>query len=341
MDSKKPILIVGAGLAGATIARVLADAGYRIHVIDKRSHVAGNAFDFVDENGIRIHRYGPHIFHTNNRKVVEWLSRFTDWIPYEHKVKALLEDGRYVTLPPNQETKEAVGESNIIDIFFRPYTKKMWGLTIEELNPDILKRVPIRDDMNDLYFPDDKFQFMPESGYTSMVENILQSDMIRIELDAPFCSDMESSYRYIFNSMPIDEYFGFDMGHLPYRSVKFHHAVIDHPGVLPVPTVNFTHDGPYTRMTEWKNYPGHGSNPHRTVITSEEPCCYTQNNLERYYPIKDRSGSNAALYKIYKERIPSHMTFIGRCGQYVYLDMHQAVSSSLAAARKFLEQNAN
>ena len=120
-------LIVGAGFAGATIARMLADAGHKAVVIDKRDHIAGNAYDYENEYGIRIHKYGPHLFHTNNKKVYDFVSRFTEWVDYKHKVKAQLSDGQYVTLPVNKETKEIVGEENVIDIFFRPYTYKMWG----------------------------------------------------------------------------------------------------------------------------------------------------------------------------------------------------------------------
>ena len=152
------ILIVGAGFAGATYARILAEAGHKITVIEKRDHVAGNAFDYINEYGIRVHKYGPHIFHTNNKRVYDFLSRFTTWLPYKHKVKAQLEDGQFVTLPVNRETKEIVGEENIIDTFYRPYTKKMWDKDIEELDPSILQRIPVRDDDNELYFPGDEYQ---------------------------------------------------------------------------------------------------------------------------------------------------------------------------------------
>ena len=128
------ILVVGAGFSGAVIARQCAAAGHLVKVIDKRDHIGGNAYDYTDSNGIRIHKYGPHLFHTNNEKVVQWLSQFTEWVPYQHKVKAQLNDGTYVTLPVNKATKETVGEENVLDIFFRPYTKKMWGKSLDELD---------------------------------------------------------------------------------------------------------------------------------------------------------------------------------------------------------------
>lgn len=329
------ILIVGAGLSGVTIARELADRGHKVHVIDRRDHVAGNAYDYDNEHGIRVHKYGPHLFHTNNEKVFQWLTRFTDWVEYRHKVKAQLKDGRYVTLPVNKETKDIVGEENILDIFFRPYTKKMWGVELDKLNPDIINRVPIRDDDNELYFPDDKIQYMPRHGYTAMVENILYHHNITVELEKEFNSLLEKEYDHIFNSMPIDEYYSFKYGKLPYRSIKFETISLPIPNALPSAVVNFTHNGPKTRVTEWKNIPCHGDNKYMTTLTFEEPCDYLENNLERYYPVKDADGKNKKIYEKYKKLQSKNMTFIGRCGLYAYLDMHQAINSSLAIAKRF------
>jgi UDP-galactopyranose mutase len=333
------ILVVGAGFSGAVVARECASAGHLVKVIDKRNHIGGNAYDYIDDNGIRIHKYGPHLFHTNNEKVVQWLSQFTEWVPYQHKVKAQLNDGTYVTLPVNKETKEIVGEENVLDIFFRPYTKKMWGKSLDELDPSIINRVPIRDDDNELYFPNDEYQMMPKNGYTEIFKNILNHSNIEVECNVEFHQSMEEEYDYIFNSMPIDMYFNYDYGELPYRSIKFHNIVLQQPKVLPTATVNFTHDGPYTRVTEWKNIPAHGENDYTTVLTYEEPCDYKDNDYERYYPVKDIEGTNRETYKKYKERVnEDKMTFIGRCGMYVYVDMHQAISSALATARRFLDR---
>jgi UDP-galactopyranose mutase len=333
------ILIVGAGFSGAVIARECAAAGHLVKVIDKRDHIGGNAYDYIDSNGIRIHKYGPHLFHTNNEKVVQWLSQFTEWQPYQHKVKAQLNDGTYVTLPVNKETKEIVGEDNVLDIFFRPYTKKMWGKSLDELDPSIINRVPIRDDDNELYFPNDEYQMMPKKGYTEIFHNIFNHSNIEVELNVEFDKSMEEEYDYVFNSMPIDMYFDYDYGELPYRSIKFHNVTLQQPRVLPTATVNFTHDGPYTRVTEWKNIPCHGSNDYTTVLTYEQPCDYKDNDYERYYPVKDLEGTNRETYKKYKDRVDEDkMTFIGRCGMYVYVDMHQAISSALATARRFLDK---
>ena len=332
------ILVVGAGFAGATVARILAEAGHTITVIDKRDHVAGNAYDYTNEHGIRIHKYGPHLFHTNNERVFDFLGRFTEWVPYRHKVKAQLDDGRYVTLPVNRETKEIVGEENVLDIFFRPYTRKMWGKELEELDPSIIKRVPIRDDDNEDYFPNDNYQALPLMGYTSLIKKMLEHDNIDVNLNTPFDKVWLNYSDYCFNSMPIDEFFDFYHGELPYRSIKFHNVNLPMAKVLPSGTVNFTHDGPYTRVTEWKNLPCHGFNSQYTTLTYEEPCDYIDNDMERYYPVKDVDGKNRETYEKYKEMIGSSMTFIGRCGQYVYVDMHQAVNSSMQVAEKFIKE---
>lgn len=333
------ILVVGAGFAGSVVARFLAEAGYQIKVIDIRDHIAGNAYDYTNEHGIRIHKYGPHLFHTNNQKVYDWLNQFGEWVPYKHKVKAILNNGTYATLPVNRETKEIVGEDKIIETFFAPYTYKMWGKTIEELDPSIINRVPIRDDDNEYYFPNDEFQALPVNGYTDIMKNILDHKNITIELETPFEYSMESKFSHIFNSMPIDVYFDHKHGVLPYRSIKFHDVTLPMPKVLPTATVNFTHDGPYTRVTEWKNLPCHGDNSRYSTLTYEEPCDYMENNMERYYPVKDIDGKNRETYEKYKSMVKNNMTFIGRCGMYIYVDMHQAINSSMSTAKKFIEAN--
>jgi UDP-galactopyranose mutase len=334
---KKNVLIVGAGLAGATIAQQLAEDGLSVTLIDQRNHIAGNAYDYTDSSGIRVHKYGPHLFHTNDESVFIYLSRFTEWIPYQHRVKAILKDGSYVTLPPNRNTRDKLGESGIIDVLFRPYTRKMWGMELEELDPKIISRIPIRDDDNELYFPNDVYQYLPLNGYTSMVEKMLSSNLITVSLNTKFDPAMVKNYHHVFNSMPIDEYFDFCFGELPYRSIKFHNVSLPMPKVLPASTVNFTHDAPFTRVTEWTQFPNHGVNEAETILTYEQPCDYRENNFERYYPVKDVLGKNRELYSRYRDITPQNITFVGRCGQYVYLDMHQAVSSSLLVARKYIK----
>lgn len=336
----KKILIVGAGLSGATVARLLAEKGNTITIIDQRPHIAGNAYDRINEHGIRIHEYGPHLFHTSNEKVVDFLSRFTEWTPYMHKVKAMLSNGQLVTLPVNIETANTVGKENIIDTFYRPYTKKMWGLDIEELDPTIIERIPVRNDMNEFYFPNDKFQALPKNGYTCMVENMIDHKSIEVNLSTKFDKSFEKGFDHVFNSMSIDEYFDNCHGPLPYRSIRFHHMHVPSPQIYPVATVNFTHEGPFTRITEWKNFPDHGQNHYWSSLTAEEPCDFKENNFERYYPVKDQNGKNRKLYQLYEKQTPTHVTFIGRCGLYAYLDMHQAVSSAMSVTTDFEAQMA-
>jgi len=335
----KKILIVGAGFAGAVIARELAEADLKVTVIDQRDHIGGNAFDFINSSGHRVHLYGPHIFHTSNERVVKWVSRFTQWNNYRHKVKAILSNNKLVTLPINLETSAIIGENNLIDVLYRPYTKKMWGVDLEMLNPEIIQRLPIRNDLNEDYFPNDTFQAMPQDGYTSLFKNILDHGNIEINLSTKFKKHEESRYSHVFNSMAIDEYFDFEHGALPYRSIKFHTMEIPIPRVLNIATMNFTHHGKFTRVTEWKHFPNHGNNLESTTITLEEPCDYADNNYERFYPVKDLAGVNADLYKRYLTQVGDNMTFIGRCGRYAYLDMHQAISLSLRVAHEFLQKH--
>ena len=336
---KNKILVVGAGFSGSTIARQLAEVGCECDVIESRPHIAGNAHDYTNEHGIRIHTYGPHIFHTNDKKVYDWVKKFGEWSEYKHKVKAQLEDGTFVTLPVNQETKSIVGEENILDIFYRPYTKKMWGVTLDELDSSIIHRIPVRDDDNEYYFPNDKYQMLPKNGYVNVFENILDHDNISVSLSTPFDKDMEKDYDYIFNCMPIDVYFDYKYGKLPYRSIKFHHVNLPMRKVLPVTTVNFTHDEPYTRVSEWKHMPNHGDSNY-TTLTYEQPCDYGDNNDERYYPVKDVSGKNRERYRMYKGEVDNNkMKFIGRCGSYTYFDMHQAVNASINFANQYIKEN--
>lgn len=329
-------LIVGTGFSGSVLARELAEKGHLITIIDKREHIGGNAYDYVNHQNIRIHKYGPHFFHTNNKKVFDWLSRFTEWTPYKHKVKAILKNGTYVTLPVNNETKKIIGSiADIIDTLIRPYSEKMWGMSLEKIDSEIINRVPIRDDDNEFYFPDDEFQFMPKNGYTKMFENILNHPNIDVKLSTKFYKEMESNYDHVFCSLPIDEYYENIYGSLQYRSIKFHTIDLPTPKVLPVVQVNFTNNGPFTRIVEWKNIPEHGSNDIYTTLTYEEPCDYKDNNYERFYPVRENEGINKKKFEKYISIKNDKVTFIGRLGLFAYLDMHQCVNASLIIAKKF------
>jgi UDP-galactopyranose mutase len=378
MSGGGAILVVGAGFAGATYARTLAEAGHRVEVIDRRDHVAGNAADAVDANGVRVHRYGPHLFHTRSDHVVGWLARFGAWVPYRHRVRARLPDGRLVPLPVNLDTIAAVFNEDLqteaaavaflarvavpieqpanagdylrsrlgdvlTDLFFRPYTRKMWGLELEEMDAGVVKRLPIRFDRSDAYFPDDTHQLLPRDGYTAIVAAILDHPGIRVAVGTAYLPGMERGFRHCFNSMAIDEYFGFRLGDLPYRSLRFHHSAEVAWDGLPFSVRNYTDGGPYTRETWWHCLPGHlVSDTSRRTRTVEEPCGYRDNADERYYPVRTADGRFQKLYGKYSRLagVLPNMSFIGRCGTYQYLDMDQVINQSLAGARRWLASGA-
>jgi len=387
-NQMKKALVVGAGFAGATAARELAENGYTVLVIDKRNHIGGNAYDEFNVHGIRVHKYGPHLWHHSNDQVQEWASRFTEWVDYKHIVQAQLSDGAYVPLPINVETvmkvfnweypaarefleklaekpilnctnsREVVESSvgkELCDIFFAPYTKKMWDMELEQLPAGVAARIPTKTDFDPYYFPKDKYQCLPKDGYTEMFRRILDHENITVKLlmSRQDLVDPSSSYTLqdfylktgekieignqkqfdvIFTSEPIDTYYNCDMGKLPWRSIKFHTVTVPLVKALPCATVNFTHNGPTTRVTEWKQLPNHGQNDYLTTLTFEMPCDYVDNNMERYYPVKTSSevDPNRELYKKYKARAQAdgiHM--IGRCGNYVYVDMAPCINSTL------------
>lgn len=368
------VLIVGAGFAGAVHARVLAGHGVRVHLIDRRPHIGGNAYDETLPTGERVHRYGPHLFHTGIAPVVAWLRRFGNIVPYQHRVQAELADRRCVPLPINRTTINLVFGTalrreqdvraflasqavpcaaprnaaehlcsrigpRLTDLFFRPYTRKMWDLDLEDLDAAVITRIPIRFDDEERYFPDDAFQFLPARGYASLFANILDHDRIEVSLATPFHRSLLAGYDHCFNSMAIDEYFNEALGPLPYRSIRFLHR--EEPagyarGTTPV--VNFTDAGPYTRETDWSRLPGHAGGSGRKTITLEQPCDYRENGQERYYPVKTSDGRQDALYRRYRDLAAAepHMSFIGRCGTYRYLDMHEVINQSLADANAWL-----
>lgn len=327
------ILIVGAGFSGCTVARTLADKSYHVTVIDRRDHLGGNAFDYVNDKGITVHKYGPHLFHTNNKQVYDWLSKFTEWVQYEHKAKALLSNGDMVPFPVNDNTLDVVDPKDVHSTFFEPYSKKMWGKYYNDISKDVADRVRVKNNRDDRYFSD-LYQVMPAEGYTKMFENMLNHPNISLKLNKTFDHDMESLYDHVFNSMSIDHYYNYKYGKLPYRSIKFTDITLPINKVFPVATVNFTDNDRYTRVTEWKNIPNHGDNRSFTTLTFEQPCEDDENNGERYYPVM--TDQNKSLYNMYKQIPNDKVTFIGRCGLYAYLDMHMAVSSSLSVVNKFL-----
>jgi len=368
------LLVVGAGFAGAVYARTLAEAGHEVAVIDRRDHIGGNAFDFIDTNGVRVHRYGPHLFHTRSNTVVGWVRRFAQWTPYRHRVRAALPDGRFVPLPINLDTLATVfgvqlrDESQaaellarvavpiatprnageylrsqlgdlLTDLFFRPFTRKMWGLELEQMDASVVKRIPLRYDRTDAYFPRDRFQALPTDGYTAVFDRVFDHPSISVQLSTPYTPGMERDFAHCFNSMAIDEYFEYHYGELAYRSIRFHHQSVERWDERDWSVTNFTDAGPQTRETWWHCLPLHlVQESGRRTLTREEPCDFRDNDRERYYPVKTADGTHQTNYRRYLElarRLPN-MTFIGRCGTYQYLDMDQVISQSLQGARRWL-----
>ncbi len=360
-------LIVGAGFAGSVAARELAEAGERVLVIDKRPHIAGNAYDRPDGAGVLVHQYGPHIFHTNSEKVFEYLSRFTAWRAYEHRVLAVPDarNGRAYPLPINRTTinelyglnldevgaaaflervrepKDPIRTSedvvlnsvgrDLCDKFFRGYTKKQWGLDLSALSGGVAARIPTRTNDDDRYFTD-RFQAMPADGYTKMFERLLDHPNIHVRTGIAYEQIVATAdcRRTVFTG-PIDEYFGHRFGALPYRSLRFEHEHL--PGMAQyqaVGTVNYPNDHAYTRITEFKHLSGQQHTG--TSIVREIPCA----EGDPYYPIPN--PANEALFKRYEAlaETESDVVFIGRLAQYRYYNMDQVVAAALATTRQLV-----
>jgi UDP-galactopyranose mutase len=360
-------LVVGAGFAGSILAeRLAAGSRKKVLVIDRRSHVAGNAYDHKDAAGVLIHRYGPHIFHTNSQEIVSYLSRFTRWRPYEHHVLACL-NGVHVPMPINRTTVNTLYGLNLqtdeeveaffasraepaatirtsedvvvskvgrelYERFFRGYTRKQWGLDPSELDKSVTARVPTRTNTDDRYFTD-SFQCMPAEGYTRMFENILDHDNIELMLGVDF-DDVRSDvvYDQLIYTGPVDEYFDHRYGPLPYRSLEFRHETLDQAWFQPVGTVNYpAEEVPYTRVSEYKHLTGQAHA--KTSITYEFP----RAEGDPYYPVP--RPENQALYKKYETLAhqTQAVTFVGRLATYRYYNMDQVAGQALATYRRILE----
>lgn len=351
-------LIVGAGFSGAVMAERLANAGERVLVIDRRPHIAGNAYDCYDEAGVLIHKYGPHIFHTNAHAVADYLSRFTAWRAYEHRVQAYV-DGQLLPIPINLDTvnrlyglslseaeleawyeaqAEPAGEirtsedvvvskvgRELYEKFFRGYTRKHWGLDPSELDKSVTARVPVRTNRDDRYFTD-SFQAMPLDGYTAMFARMLDHPLIDVRLRTEFkTARAETIFGGLVFTGPVDEYFDYRFGRLPYRSLRFEHVTYDRAFVQPVGTVNYPQTEEYTRVSEYKHMTGQVSS--RTTLTYEYPCA----EGDPYYPVP--RPQNAALYRRYEALAQAErdVVFVGRLATYRYLNMDQVAAQALAA----------
>ena len=365
------VMIVGAGFAGAVMAERLAtDGGKRVLVVDRRPHIGGNAFDRLDEAGILIHQYGPHIFHTNSSEIVDYLSQFTEWRPYEHRVLADV-DGMLVPMPINRTTLNLLYKADLstdeeaaaflaaraepVDIvrtsadvvisavgrelyetFFQGYTRKQWGMDPSELDKSVTSRVPTRTSLDDRYFTD-KFQMMPADGYTAMFERMLDHPNIDLLLGVDY-ADVRRAYPHdhlVFTG-PIDEYFGFCYGRLPYRSLEFRHETLEVEQFQPGAVVNYpSEDVPYTRVTEYKHLTGQVASA--TSITYEYPAAVG----DPYYPIP--RAENQAWFKRYEALALAQgdVTLVGRLATYRYYNMDQVVGQALAAYRRTFGRSAS
>ncbi len=360
-------LIVGAGFAGSVLAERLASAGHQVLISDRRSHVGGNAYDYYNEDGLLVHKYGPHIFHTNSEEIFHYLSRFTQWRAYEHRVLSSV-NGQLLPVPINRTTlnrlydlrlssdaetaafllskaqaietiqtakdvvRAQVGDE-LYELFFEGYTRKQWGFDPSELDKSVTARIPTRTNDDDRYFLD-TFQVMPLHGYTRMFENMLDRPGITIELATDFeqLRDLRLASHTIFTG-PIDEYFDFRLGKLPYRSLNFLHQTIDRERFQDAAVINFpSEDIPYTRITEYKYLTGQ-SHP-KTSICYETPCA----DGDPYYPIP--RPENQAIYKQYEAlaKQQSDVSFVGRLGTYKYYNMDQVVGQALATFKRLMQQ---
>jgi len=363
---KTDVLVVGAGFAGSVIAERCATAGMKVIIIDKREHIGGNAYDELDAHGVLVHRYGPHIFHTNAPSVSDYLSRFTAWIPYEHRVLAHV-GAEFYPVPINQTTvnrlyglsldEQGVAEyfknvrevrepvltsedsvlasvgRDLCDKFFRGYTRKQWGLDLSELDASVAARIPVRTNTDDRYFSD-SFQKMPANGYTRMFARMLKHRNIRIETGTAFKAVRKRiSWDLLVYTGPIDEYFRFCFGKLPYRSLHFEHEHL--PGVpqfQPVGTVNYPNDHAFTRITEFKHLTRQEHSG--TSIVRE----YPGNDGDPYYPVP--RPENQRRYQQYCElaKQERNVLFVGRLAEYRYYNMDQVVARALMIAEKITMQ---
>jgi UDP-galactopyranose mutase len=355
-------LIVGAGFAGSVLAERLASgSGKRVMICDKRPHIGGNAYDYYNDDGILIHKYGPHIFHTNSADVFEYLSRFTEWRDYQHRVLAEV-DGMRVPIPINLDTinklyglklnahevkdffekvrekREPVRTSEDVVInavgrelyekFFRGYTRKQWGLDPSELDASVTARVPTRTNRDDRYFTD-SFQAMPKHGYTRMFERMLDHPNIKIMLNCDYKEiQKEVAFREMVYTGPVDSFFDYRYGKLPYRSLEFKHETHDVEVFQEAPVVNYPNGQPYTRVTEFKYLTGQVHK--KTGVVYE----YPKAEGDPYYPIP--RPENAELYKKYQELADARddVHFVGRLATYKYYNMDQIVAQALTVYGK-------
>jgi UDP-galactopyranose mutase len=363
-------LIVGAGFAGSVIAeRLASQLGAKVLVVDKRNHVGGNAYDRYDEAGLLIHPYGPHIFHTNSARIFQYLSQFTAWRSYEHRVLSHVA-GRLLPIPINrttlndlyglnlsteQEVERFLAERvepiqpvrtaedvvlsqvgrDLYQKFFSGYTLKQWGLSASQLDKSVTARVPVRTNTDDRYFSD-TYQMMPAGGYTRMFERMLRHKNIKVMLQTQL-RDIQDviPFRRMVYTGPIDEFFDYRFGKLPYRSLRFEHVTLPKEWHQPVAVVNYPQDEPYTRVTEYKHLTGQSHA--QTSLTFEYPA----DSGDPYYPVP--RPENQERYKLYEQlaNATPGVEFIGRLATYRYYNMDQVVGQALATFKRIAAQSSS
>ena len=355
-------VIVGAGFSGSVVAAQMArNFGKRVMLLDRRNHIGGNAYDHHDQHGILVHKYGPHIFHTNSKDVFDYLSLFTEWRNYEHKVLASV-DGKLVPIPINLDTVnilhgleltvdemeaylEKIAEKppairtsedvvvsrvgrDLYEKMFRGYTRKQWGLDPSDLDASVTARIPVRTNRDDRYFTD-TYQAMPRHGFTRMFENMLDHPNITVILNTDYRDVLKSvQYRELVYTGPVDEFFGYRFGKLPYRSIQFRHETVDVEKLQPVAVINHPNEHDYTRVTEFKHLTGQSHS--KTSVVYEYPC----DGGDPYYPVP--RPDNAATYKRYEAlatQTPA-VHFVGRLATYKYYNMDQVVAQALTLCAK-------
>ncbi len=363
-------IVVGAGISGAAVARILAEAGEKVEVIEAKDHIAGNCFDYFDENGICVHKYGTHIFHTDNREVWDFLSRFTTWYPYMHKVLGLVE-GQLVPIPFNlnsirkvfpegmarkleDKLTERFGFGRKVPILelrqaedpdlsfladyiynhvFLIYTTKQWGMKPEEIDPSVTARVPVYVSRDDRYFQN-RWQGIPDNGYTAMIKNMLEHENITVRTGTAW-KQVKDEYakERIFYTGHVDELMDRCFGDLPYRSISFDFRTYDREYFQPAAVVNYPENNDFTRIGEYKYFLDTQSS--KTVVSLEYSSAYEYGKNEPYYPIA--SAANSALHEKYmaaaREAYPN-ICFLGRLGDYRYYDMDKAVARVFALMRE-------
>lgn len=355
-------LIVGAGFAGSVVAERLATiCDKKILICDKRNHIGGNAYDHYNEAGILVHKYGPHIFHTNSRDVFEYLSRFTEWRQYEHRVLASV-DGMMVPIPINLETLNRLYNMNLsaremqkfldevaepleriqtsedvvvskvgrelYEKLFRNYTRKQWGMDPSELDPTVTARLPVRLNRDCRYFTD-KYQAMPAHGYTRMFENMLHHPNITVALNVDYRElAKEVDYGQMIYTGPVDEFFQYRFGKLPYRSLLFRHETHDKEFFQSNAVINYPNEHLYTRITEFKYLTGQ-EHPKTSVVYE-----FPREEGDPYYPVP--KPENQELYKKYKQLADATagVHFVGRLATYKYYNMDQVTGQALAVFSK-------